>query len=290
VGLAFTTDAKHSVVSNMPAVRRIDAGQGRVRTQFAPTPPMSSYLLALVVGDFDKLSARQDAVELNVIVPPGEAPRAQRVMTWTQALLRWYDYFAQPYALPKLDQIGLPATSLAMENWGLITEDLLLHDAQSTSADRDYYTHATLAHEIAHQWFGNLVTMAWWDDLWLNEAFATWMAAKAMRELQPTWEADGRRLGQREWAMAEDVLAAAKPIVRSVPRDTMAVASFDAISYGKGAQVLSMVERLVGADAWRDAMRRYMREHRFGNTVADDERGGRRVGPARQSRPAARSH
>jgi puromycin-sensitive aminopeptidase len=271
--LAFTTDAKHTVVSNMPAVRRIDAGHGRVRTQFAPTPPMSSYLLAVVVGDFDKLSARHDAVELNVIVPPGEAARAQRTMTWTQALLRWYDdYFAQPYALPKLDQIGLPAKSLAMENWGLITypEGLLLHDAQSTSADRDYYSHAFLAHEIAHQWFGNLVTMAWWDDLWLNEAFATWMAGKATRELQPAWQTDGRRIGEREKAMAQDVLATAKPVVRSVPRDTMAVASFDAISYEKGAQVLHMVERMIGAEAWRDAMRRYMREHRFGNTVADD--------------------
>ncbi len=271
--LAVTSDARHTVVSNMPAVRRADVGGGRQRTQFASTPPMASYLLALAIGEFDRVSARHDAVELSILVPPGEAAKGQQAMTWSQGLLRWFeDYFQQPYALPKLDQIAIPAKGLAMENWGLITypESWILYDPANATADKDFYTHGILAHEIGHQWFGNLVTMAWWNDLWLNESFATWIALKATQALQPTWDIDTRRLGQRESAMSQDVLATARPMAREVARDSMALASFDRISYEKGSAVLGMIERAIGEDVFRDGLRRYMARHRMSNTVADD--------------------
>jgi aminopeptidase N len=178
-------------VSNMPAVEETPAGQGLKRVAFAATPPMSSYLFVLAAGDLKRIAGQSDGVEIGVVTTKGKSGTGRYALASAIDLLHYYDdYFGIRYALPKLDLIDVPGLiNGAMENWGGITffESLLLYNPgySSERLKRDNYT--ILAHEMSHQWFGNLVTMAWWDDLWLNEGFATWMQAKATEQLNPSW-------------------------------------------------------------------------------------------------------
>jgi aminopeptidase N len=271
--MSVTSHNVNKVIGNMPVAKVENVSDKLTRTTFAPTPSMSSYLLALAVGEFDQLSDRYDGVELNIYTMPGKSGEAKQAMLWTKDVLKHlHDYFGTRYPLPKLDQITVPGKRGAMENWGLITygEGNLLVNPATDGATQQFWSLNIIAHEIAHQWFGNLVTMAWWDDLWLNESFATWMANKLTHAIKPEWNAPLQISRERENAMAIDVLATAKPISRPVPRDAAAFDSFDAISYEKGASVLGMIEASVGEAAWRDALRTYMQRHAYGNTRATD--------------------
>ena len=219
-----------------------------------------------------------DATELGVVTQKGKArPGAVRARFAPCSVLREYnDYFGMPYPLPKLDNIASPGSSQffgAMENWGAIFTfeyAMLLDPAISTQADKQG-VFGIAAHEIAHQWFGDLVTMRWWDDLWLNEGFASWMASRTTQRLHPEWHAE---LQRRELARAGDAIATrSRPPTRSCSRvETVeqAAQAFDAISYSKGQAVMHMLEGYVGDDAWREGVRRYMKAHAYGNTVSDD--------------------
>jgi aminopeptidase N len=263
-------------VSNMPVAERTDIAGGRARVRFQQTPKMSTYLLFFGLGEFDRATAKLGPTELGVVTQKGKADQAQFALDSSVQVLREYnDYFGTPYALPKLDNIASPGSSRffgAMENWGAIytfEHAMLLDPAISTQADKQS-VFGVAAHEIAHQWFGDLVTMRWWDDLWLNEGFASWMASRTMQRLHPQWNARLRAVGARERAMDRDSIATTHPIVQKVETVEQAAQAFDAISYSKGEAVIRMLEGYVGDDAWREGVRRYMKAHAYGNTASDD--------------------
>jgi aminopeptidase N len=274
--LAAIVPAAQMAISNMPVQARQDLGEGRTLVTFATSPKMSTYLLFFGLGDFDRATATSDGVEFGVVTQEGLTAQAQFALRSSQAVLREYnDYFGVPYPLPKLDNIASPGGSQffgAMENWGAIftfERGLLLDPAISTESDRQRIF-GTAAHEIAHQWFGDLVTMQWWDDLWLNEGFATWMAARTTAILHPDWKPQLRALDSREYAMSMDAVASTHPVVQRIDTVEQASQAFDSITYSKGAAVIAMLEGYVGADAWRDGVRRYMKAHAYANTRSDD--------------------
>jgi aminopeptidase N len=243
---------------------------------FATSPKMSTYLLFFGLGEFDRATAKVGDVEMGVITKKGDLAKADFALKSSGPILQWYnDYFGAPYPLPKLDHIAAPGQSQffsAMENWGAIFyfEYALLDDpAISTQTDREnIYT--TVAHEMAHQWFGDLVTMSWWDDLWLNEGFASWMESRATEHFHPEWNSQLSAIGGREYAMGLDSLSTTHPVVQHVETVDQASQAFDAITYQKGEAVIRMLEAYVGHDAWRDGVRRYIKANAHGSTQTDD--------------------
>ena len=262
-----------TVLANMPEVSA-RADRGAVVHRFEPTPPMPTYLVALSVGRYDVLTARAAGVPLRIFTEPGKRAQASYAMKATQQIVPFYgDYFGVPYALPRLDQLAVPSSlEGAMENWGLImySESALLFDAAKSSPRTQRYVFDTVAHEIAHQWFGNLVTAASWDEIWLNEAFATWLASKATAHFNPEWHIPFDDRLQLDRTMAGDAGGATRPI-RSGPVSEAAVADvFDNITYGKGGAVLGMLEQWIGPEAFRQGLAAYMRERRLSNATAGD--------------------
>jgi aminopeptidase N len=263
-------------VSNMPATKTETLPDGRKHVSFATTPKMSTYLLFFALGDFERAAAKVDGTEVGVVTRRGALPQAQFALEAQQAILREYnDYFGVRYPLPKLDNVtgaGRSQFFSAMENWGAIfTFDyaLLLDPTIATQHDREEIF-ATAAHEMAHQWFGDLVTMRWWDDLWLNEGFASWMESRTAARLHPEWNTQLRTVAARETAMRRDSVAATHPVVQHVETVEQANQAFDEITYSKGESVIRMLEAYVGANAWRNGVRAYMKANAYGNTVSDD--------------------
>lgn len=274
--LTATVPAAQMAVSNMPAAESADVGNGLKRVRFASSPKMSTYLLFFGLGDFDRATAKVDGTEVGVVTQKGLSDQAAFALEASRVVLHEYnDYFGTPYPLPKLDNIASPGRSQffgAMENWGAIYTfeyAMLMDPTLSTSADRQSIF-SIAAHEIAHQWFGDLVTMSWWDDLWLNEGFASWMASRTMDKLHPEWKTSLYAVGARESAMNRDAVGTTHPVVQLVETVEQASQAFDAITYSKGEAVIRMLEGYVGPDAWRDGVRRYMKAHAYGNTVSDD--------------------
>lgn len=274
--LSAVVPAGEMAVSNMPIAATTKLGGGLSRVRFARTPKMSTYLLFFGLGEFDRATARMAGTELGVITKKGAVAQAEFVLRSSQAILREYnDYFGLPYPLPKLDNVAAPGSSQffgAMENWGAIftfEHAMLLDPSISTQADKQR-AFRIAAHEMAHQWFGNLVTMRWWDDIWLNEGFASWMEARTTRRLHPEWNTALAAVKAREEAMQLDGFRTTHPVVQHVETVEQASQTFDAITYSKGEAVIGMLEGYVGANAWRDGVRRYMKTHAYGNTESDD--------------------
>ncbi|WP_369933804.1 M1 family metallopeptidase [Xanthomonas tesorieronis] len=276
--LTVNAPAAQMVVGNMPVAATTDLGHGLKRVAFQTTPKMSTYLLFLSVGDFERTALKGDnGTEIGVIAQQGKAEQARFALESGRDVLREYnDYFGVPYPLPKLDNIAAPGGSQffsAMENWGAIftfEHSLLLDPAVSDVTDRQS-VFTTAAHEIAHQWFGDLVTMAWWDDLWLNEGFATWLEGRTTAKLHPEWDIDktGPAYVSRA-AMGRDAYATTHPVVQTVATVEQASQAFDGITYEKGSAVIGMLEDYVGAEAWRDGVRRYIKKRAYGNAVTGD--------------------
>ena len=278
--LPATPVAATPINSRTPALSAVPgASTGPMkRVRFAPTPPLPSYLIAFAVGSFDVVDggrAGKKGTPLRYIVPKGHAAEVAYAKTATPKLLdALEDYFGQPYPYDKLDAVAIPLTVGfgAMENVGFITyaSSLLLAKPEQESEHfrRDFSSIA--AHEMAHQWFGDLVTMRWWDDVWLNESFATWMSGKVVERTNPEWQTRLTRDRRRQYAIAVDRLSSTRQIRQPVAtRDDLANA-FDAITYAKGAAVLSMFERRVGEERFRNGVRRYLYEHANGSAAAED--------------------
>lgn len=266
----------HMAVSNMPVLSRTDLDDGFSVVKFAKSPKMSTYLLFLSVGDFERATVMADGTEIGVIAKRGSLDQARYVLEESKGILREFnDYFGTRFPLPKLDNIAAPGQSQffsAMENWGAIftfESSILLDPSISTQADKQL-AFVTAAHEAAHQWFGNLVTMQWWDDLWLNEGFASWMENRTMMRLHPEWQPEFNAISVREQAIALDALASTHPVVQKIETVDQASQAFDSITYQKGEAVIRMLENYVGADAWRQAVRSYMRTHAYSNTQSRD--------------------
>ena len=270
---AMIVPEDNGAVSNMPIVSETPNGDGTKTVKFAPTPIMSSYLLFFGTGDIERITGQVDDIETGTVVPRGDAEKGRYALTVLDDLLPWYgDYFGVHYALPKLDQIAVPGAGDfgAMENWGSILyfdNYLLLDPALSTEQDKQT-VYVVVAHEVAHQWFGNLVTMAWWDDLWLNEGFASWMENKATDAIHPEWDMWLQTQSGQDYAMQQDSLIGTHAIV--TPISSSETANFDGITYQKGQAVIRMLEDFVGEDDFRDGVRAYMAAHAYENTTTND--------------------
>ncbi len=263
-------------VSNMPIAQATDLGHGRKRVRFATSPKMSSYLLFFGLGDFERTTTQLGATRIGVVTQRGAGSQAAFALDSAKRILAEYnDYFGTPYPLPKLDNVAAPGSSQffsAMENWGAIftfEHAMLIDPAIATQADHER-VFATEAHEMAHQWFGDLVTMGWWDDIWLNEGFASWMEARTTALMHPEWNTGLDAVDARDYAMSRDAVATTHPIVQHIQTVEQASQAFDAITYSKGEAVIAMLEAYVGPQVWRDGVRGYMRQHAYGNTTSDD--------------------
>jgi aminopeptidase N len=263
-------------LSNMPIVSRTPLGGGLERVSFAQTPKMSSYLLFFGLGDFERIHRLVDGVDVGVVVKRGDTAQAAYALDAAAHILPYYNnYFGTKFPLPKLDLIGGPGSSQffgAMENWGAIfyfEQDLLVDPRIATESDRQR-VYIVVAHEMAHQWFGDLVTMAWWDDLWLNEGFASWMENKVTDHFHPEWRVWLQQLESKQYAMGTDAKAGTHPIIQPIHDILQAQGAFDEITYDKGASVIRMLESYTGEDAWRDGVRRYIAAHAYSNAVTDD--------------------
>lgn len=264
-----------TVIANTP-VKESSVVNGQVTTAFEPTPRMSTYLLAFAYGDMDHLEATTKAgVTVRTYATPANVAYTEFALDVAVKCLDFYnEYFDVPYPLAKCDFIALPDfASGAMENWGCITfrEQALLVDSENTSLHMKQYVANVVAHELTHQWFGNLVTMKWWNDLWLNESFASWMSVLAVDNLFPDWKVwtqfivDDQSIGFKQ-----DSLEHTHPISVTINHPDEIRTIFDAISYDKGAGVLHMLQNYLGADDFRDGLRLYLKKHAYGNTESTD--------------------
>ena len=275
--LSAIVPADRMALGNMPVKGQEMLPGGLKRVTFATTPKMSSYLLFFGMGDFERSSQKAaDGVDVGIVAPTGSGAQADYAREGLAQILPWYDdYFGVKFPLPKLDNIAAPGTSQffgAMENWGAIMtfERILLLDPKTTSPSGKQSIYSVQAHETAHQWFGDLVTMAWWDDIWLNEGFASWMADKVTDHFNPDWNWKLGGIDGREGAMALDALPTTHPVVQKVRTVSEMEQAFDSITYQKGQAVISMLEDYVGPDTWRDGMRIYMKRHAYSNTSSRD--------------------
>jgi aminopeptidase N len=263
---------RDTAISNMPAVAEQAFGNDQKIVIFGRTPPMASYLVALICGKLEWLEDQVAGIRLRVLTTPGKKELGEFALESTKKLLEYYnDYFGIKYPLPKLDQIALPVNfGGAMANWGVITsnENLLLFDPANSSSATQEQVLTVLAHEIAHQWFGDLVTVAWWDNLWLSESFAAWMERKAEEHLYPQWRGWLRACEDRERAMFQGAQENTHPIQQPINAEEEALAAFDDITYWKGQYFIRMLEGFLGDDAFRDGIRLYLKENQFSNANA----------------------
>jgi tricorn protease interacting factor F2/3 len=275
--LQVVTDAGLHVISNSPLARVEDAGgDGRRRFVFEPTPKMSTYLFFVGIGKFSETSLLSRSRNAARVILAGRAESGLRsrfiLETAAAALVESERYFGFPYPLKKLHLIALPEYGGAMENWGAITsyEGGLLVGDDGSALDRRRAA-ITTTHEIQHQWFGDLVTMKWWDDIWLNEGFATFMSYKMVDRIHPEWGCWGDFLNIMGFeSMKVDQLHATHPIRASVSKPAEISEIFDFISYGKGASILRMIEAFLGEDAFGHGISNYIRKFAYSNAAGED--------------------
>ncbi len=274
--LTLRVKKEHVALSNTPPESTVDEPNGMKLVKFAETKPLPSYLVAFAVGPFELVdagTAGEKKTRIRVITPKSKKAWARYAAATTGPVLdRLEKYFGSPYPYEKLDVISVPLQGGAMENPGLVTfnQSIILSRPEEESASfRGRYA-SICAHELAHQWFGNLVTMAWWDDLWLNETFATWMAPKITEQLEPTWNIAAERAQYASSAMRADSLTTARRIRQPIESKDDIHNAFDGITYGKGAAVTRMFEMYVGEEKFRKGVQRYMREHAWGSATAKD--------------------
>ena len=273
--LTLSTENDAVVLSNTPVLKEVTEKDYKLTT-FETTPKMSTYLLAFVYGELGYLEAKtKDGVLVRTYATPDNAVFTDFALKVAVDALEFYnDYFDVPYPLAKCDLIALPDfSSGAMENWGLMTyrEQALLVDPQNTSLNLKQYIANVVCHELTHQWFGNLVTMRWWTDLWLNESFASWMSYLAVDHLFPDWKVWTQFLvDEQGLALSADALQNTHPIEVTVNHPDEIRTIFDAISYEKGASVLWMLHEYIGPIAFRDGLRIYLKKHSYSNTDTVD--------------------
>lgn len=274
--VALTVPSASTAISNTLPVDIVEHASGYKTVSFAPTPPMSTYLAAFIVGDFEYIEKKSaDGVLVRVFTTPGKKEQSRFALECAAKTISFFnEYFDIPYPLPVVDLIAIPDFAAgAMENWGAITyrESALLVDPEHSSTMNKQWVALVIAHELAHQWFGNLVTMEWWTHLWLNEGFASYIEYLAVDHMFPSWNiwtqflhADMRR------ALTMDGLKHTHSIEVEVHHPSEIAAVFDAVSYSKGASIIRMLAEYLGERDFRDGLRHYLKKHRYGNTETKD--------------------
>jgi len=261
-------------ISNQKIVSDTPGPGDKHTVRFATTARMSSYLAALVVGNFEYIEGEADGIPIRVYSTPGKKEMGKFALESAEHILSYYDkYFNIKYPYGKLDLIGLPDFSAgAMENTGCITfrEVILLIDEKQGSVDLKKTIASVIAHEMAHQWFGDLVTMKWWDDIWLNEGFATWMSSKPIEAWKPEWNFNLDDVSETAGTLNTDSLANTRPIHQAAETPAQITELFDGIAYGKAAAVLRMLESYLGEETFRAGVNAYMQQHQYANATADD--------------------
>ncbi len=272
--LSITTPTGNLAVANSGEAKRTPSVDGRSVTYvFRATKPLPTYLLAFAVGPLEVLEAKGAKIPLRVVTVKGKSSLGQTAIDATKAFLDIQEkYFDIPYAFDKLDLVAVPDFAAgAMENAGLITfrEEFILADARSPASSVKGIG-VVVAHELAHHWFGNLVTMDWWEDLWLNEGFATWMEAKTVAAWRPDFGTLEGSVAERSWAMRLDTRPSARAVRRAITSSGEAEEAFDAIVYNKGAAVVGMLESWLGATTFQKGVQKYLKTHAYGNASAKD--------------------
>jgi aminopeptidase N len=261
-------------ISNQKIVSDTPGPGDKHTVRFATTPKMSSYLAALVVGNFEYIEGEADGIPIRVYSTPGKKEMGRFALDAASYILTYYDkYFSIKYPYGKLDLIGLPDFSAgAMENTGCITfrEVILLIDEKQGSVGLKKEIASVIAHEMAHQWFGDLVTMKWWDDIWLNEGFATWMETKPVAKWKPEWNYPLDEVSGTGGTLNVDSLANTRPIHQAAETPAQIQELFDGIAYGKAASVLRMLESYLGEETFRAGVNAYLQQHQYANATADD--------------------
>ncbi|XP_045130839.1 endoplasmic reticulum aminopeptidase 1-like isoform X6 [Portunus trituberculatus] len=275
--LSLVREPQHIALFNMPLQDSVPLQDtGLVMDSFEESKIMSTYLVAFVVCDYKSVSnMTRHNISLSVYAPPTMIDQAGYALQVASHIFDFYqDFFGIKYPLPKQDLIAIPDFGAgAMENWGLITyrETALMFDANHTSSWAQQGVAVVIAHELAHQWFGNLVTMSWWSDLWLNEGFASFMENIGTKAAQPGWAMEEQFLVDKmQPALALDALLASHPISTPVKDPAQIESIFDTISYKKGASIISMLESFIGHKMLAEGLQLYLRENEFGNAATDD--------------------
>src|ERR1051325_9019880 len=272
--ITLVVDNGDTAISNGAIASDTPAGSGKHAIHFTPTRKMSTYLVAMLIGNFKCIDGGADGIPIRVCSIPGMENLGRFALSSAEATVKFYDdYFGIKYPFGKLDLIGIPDFEAgAMENAGAITfrETALLLDDKTASVERQKGVASTVAHEIAHQWFGDLVTMAWWDDIWLNEGFATFMTAKPLEAWKPEWRVDLDRVGNTIGSLGIDAQRATRAIRTRAETPEEINQLFDGIAYGKTAAVLRMVEAWLGPDAFRDGIRAYLKKYSWSNASGED--------------------
>ncbi|MGO9438265.1 MAG: M1 family metallopeptidase, partial [Terracidiphilus sp.] len=273
--VSLVVDSGDSAISNsLIATDTPGPGKGKHTLKFDATPKMSTYLVAFLVGDFQCTAGEQDHVAIRVCSTPDKVALTSYGVDVAKFVLHYYNtYFGIPYPLKKLDLIALPDFQAgAMENFGAITyrEELLLLDPKTASVDSKRAVGSVIAHEMAHQWFGDLVTMQWWDNIWLNEGFATWMQNKPLAAMHPEWNIAEGVVSSMNWGLNLDALPTTRTIRAKADTLDEINQMFDGITYGKASEVLLMIENYLGEETFRKGVHGYLSAHLYSNATAED--------------------
>ncbi|XP_026354365.1 endoplasmic reticulum aminopeptidase 1 isoform X4 [Ursus arctos] len=268
-------EPRHLAISNMPLVKSVTVAEGLLEDHFAVTVKMSTYLVAFIISDFKSISKMtKSGVKVSIYAVPDKIHQADYALDTAVTLLEFYeDYFRIPYPLPKQDLAAIPDfESGAMENWGLTTyrESILLFDAEKSSASDKLGITMTVSHELAHQWFGNLVTMEWWNDLWLKEGFAKFMEFVSVSVTHPELKVGDYFLGKCFDVMELDALNSSHPVSTAVENPAQIREMFDEVSYKKGACILNMLRDYLSAEAFKSGVVRYLQKYSYKNTRNED--------------------
>jgi alanyl aminopeptidase len=283
-------------VSNTPIAKEQPLGGGRKRVEFAVTRPLPSYLVAFGVGPFDIVDAgaTRGGTPVRILTMRDRAAEAGFAASTTPRILELLEeFFGSPYPYEKLDILTIPVSTGfgAMENAGLVTADetVVLSDPKRPAQRRRRAWVSTGAHELAHHWFGNLVTPAWWDDIWLNEGFATWATHKIAAKFEPGWHDELAAVETRSHALLNDALVSARQLHQPIVATDDIFNAFDGISYNKGASVLNMLERYVGPERFLQGLRSYLKQHAYRNATSEDFAAAISEAAAKDIRPVLRS-
>uniref|UniRef100_A0A673M0R8 Leucyl-cystinyl aminopeptidase-like n=1 Tax=Sinocyclocheilus rhinocerous TaxID=307959 RepID=A0A673M0R8_9TELE len=271
--IKMTRESKYISLSNMPKVKTTDLKNGLQEDEFEKSVKMSTYLVAFIVADFISVSNNVSKTTVSVYAVPDKKEQVQYALDTACKLLEFYNtFFENDYPLSKLDLVAIPDfLAGAMENWGLITfrETTLLVGSNSSSIDKQLVT-SVIAHELAHQWFGNLVTMRWWNDLWLNEGFATYMQYMSIETVFPGLDIDTEFLNVRFKALAKDALNSSHPVSTVVSTPEQVEEMFDSVSYEKGASILLMLNATLTDGEFRKGVIEYLKKYNLSNTESED--------------------
>ena len=276
--VTLRTRAGQMAVSNAPELSKALEGGLEVH-RFQPTLPLPTYLVALMTGPFASVEGevpqtplRGSALPLRIISPRPNADKLGFALEGTKAIVtQLEDYFGEPFPYTKLDQITAPGMPGAMENAGadLYDDSIIVIDEKASVVSQRRFARV-VAHELSHQWFGDLVTPVWWDDIWLNESFANWLGYYIAAKVRPDLRIEGRGIAEGFAAMDTDALLAGRPIRQQITNNNQIEATFDSITYGKGGHVIAMIASFLGEAKFRSGVRRYMAKHRLGNATSDD--------------------